>query len=100
MVKIFGGPEAHLAQAVEWVKTIAGLIDAGAKYQGPIKKVAEFGLFVELVPGVDGLVHVSNIPKHKQRNFAQEYKSGDIVNVEVVEYDESTGRIRLRLIEQ
>lgn len=98
-VKIFGSPEANLPLAIEWVKTIAGLIEPGAKYQGPIKKVAEFGLFVELVPGVDGLVHVSNIPRHKQKNFMQEYKPNDIVKVEVLEYDENTGRIRLRLIE-
>lgn len=99
LVKIFGGPEADLTTAINWVKTLGGQIEAGATYEGPIRKVAEFGLFVELVPGVDGLVHVSNIPKNKQRNFAQEYKAGDIVKVEVLEYDESNGRIRLRLAE-
>ncbi|MCL5875466.1 MAG: polyribonucleotide nucleotidyltransferase [Candidatus Dependentiae bacterium] len=99
LVKIFGGPEADLNRAINWVKTLGGHIEAGTIYEGPIRKVAEFGLFVELVPGVDGLVHVSNIPKNKQRNFAQEYKAGDIVKVEVLEYDESNGRIRLRLAE-
>ena len=99
LVKIFGGPEANIPMAVNWVKTLGGLIEQGTIYEGPIRKVAEFGLFVELVPGVDGLVHISNIPKHKQRNFAQEYKVGDVVKVEVLEYDESNGRIRLRLIE-
>ncbi len=99
LVKIFGGPDADLPTAINWVKTLGGQIEAGAQYEGPIRKVAEFGLFVELVPGVDGLVHVSNIPKHKQRSFAQEYKVGDVVKVEVLEYDESTGRVRLRLIE-
>ncbi len=99
LVKIFGGPDSQLETAVNWVKTIGGHIQAGARYQGPIRKIAEFGLFVELVPGVDGLVHVSNIPREKQRTFARDYKQGDIVNVEVVEYDESTGRVRLRLIE-
>lgn len=99
LVKIFGGPDSQLDMAVNWVKTIGGFIEAGSKYQGPIRKVAEFGLFVELVPGVDGLVHVSNIPREKQRTFGQDYKTGDVVNVEVVEYERETGRIRLRLIE-
>lgn len=99
LVKIFGGPEANIPLAVHWAKTLGGQIEAGMRYEGPIRKVAEFGLFVELVPGVDGLVHVSNIPREKQRNFAQEYKTGDVVKVEVLEYDETTGRVRLRLIE-
>jgi len=99
LVKIFGGVEASLDGAVRWVKTIAGQIDAGSRYEGPIRRIAEFGLFVELVPGVDGLVHVSNIPRDKQRAFGQFYKVGDVVKVEVVEYDDATGRIRLRLIE-
>lgn len=99
LVKIFGGPDANVPLAIHWVKTLAGQIEPNSRFEGPIKKVAEFGLFVELVPGVDGLVHVSNIPRDKQRTFNQSYKVGDVVNVEVLEYDETTGRVRLRLIE-
>lgn len=100
LVKIFGGPTADIPTAVNWVKTIAGQIELGARYVGKIKRIVDFGLFVELVPGQDGLVHVSNIPKDKQRNFAQFYKIDDVVTVEVADYDASTGRIRLRLIEK
>ena len=100
LVKIFGGPEADLQGAVAWVKTLAGQIEIGTKFAGKIKRIAEFGLFVELVPGLDGLVHVSNIPREKQRDFAQQYKVDDVVMVEVADYDHSTGRIRLRMIEK
>jgi polyribonucleotide nucleotidyltransferase len=99
LVKIFGGPEADLDMAVNWVKTLAGQLEIGARYTGKIRRIAEFGLFVELVPGQDGLVHVSAIPKAHQRNFAQVYKVDDVVTVEVMDYDRATGRIRLRLIE-
>ena len=99
LVKIFGTPGAELDKAINWVKTLAGQIEPGAIYQGKIRKVAEFGLFVELVPGQDGLVHVSNIPRDKQKTFATDYRVNDIVTVQVVEYDEVTGRIRLRLLE-
>lgn len=99
LVKIFGGPNADITTAVNWVKTIAGQIELGARYVGKIKRIVEFGLFVELVPGQDGLVHVSNIPKEKQRTFAQSYKIDEVVTVEVVDYDASTGRIRLRLLD-
>lgn len=100
LVKIFGAPGAEIEQAINWVKTLAGQIDSGTRYTGKIKKLADFGIFVELVPGLDGLVHVSNIPKDKQRTFLRDYKVEDMVTVEVLEYDESTGRVRLRLIEK
>ena len=100
LVKIFGAPGAEIEMAINWVKTLAGQIDSGTRYTGKIKKLADFGIFVELVPGLDGLVHISNIPREKQRTFLRDYKVDDMVTVEVIEYDESSGRVRLRLIEQ
>ena len=91
LVKIFGAPGADIEMAINWVKTLAGQIESGTIYHGKIKRLAEFGIFVELVPGLDGLVHVSNIPRDKQRTFLRDYKVDDMVTVEVLEYDESTG---------
>jgi len=96
-VRIFGHPGEKLEKAVHWVKTLGGNIERGAIYEGPIKKIAEFGLFVELVPGVDGLVHVSNIPR-EIGDFSKTMKIDERVKVEVLDYDPSTGRIRLKLI--
>jgi len=98
-VKIFGGPEAQLDTAINWVKTLAGQIEVGTHYTGKVKRIAEFGLFVELVPGLDGLVHVSNIPRAKQKSFARDYGVNEMVKVEVVDYESATGRVRLRIIE-
>lgn len=98
-VKIYAVPGANLDLAVNWVKTLAGQIERGAHYKGKIKRFAEFGIFVELVPGLDGLVHVSNIPRDKQRTFAQDYTLEQPIDVEVLDYDPSTGRIRLRIVE-
>jgi len=100
LVKIFGAPGADIEMAINWVKTLAGQIESGTVYHGKIKRLADFGIFVELVPGLDGLVHVSNIPRDKQRTFLRDYKIDDMVTVEVLEYDESTGRVRLRLLER
>lgn len=97
LVKIFAGPTAKLDLAINWVKTLAGQIEPGARYEGKIRKIAEFGIFVELVPGLDGLLHISQIPKDKQRTMAQDYKVGDILPVVVGEYDDVTGRVSLRL---
>lgn len=98
LVKIFGGPEADIDLAIKWVKTLAGQIDKGAVFNGKVRRIAEFGLFVELVPGFDGLVHVSNLPRELQRNFAQAIKVNDEVKVQVLDHDESTGRTSLKLL--
>jgi polyribonucleotide nucleotidyltransferase len=99
LVKIFGGPGTDIDHAVRWVKTLAGQIEKGSVYQGKIRRFADFGIFVELVPGLDGLVHVSNIPKDLQRTFARTLTIGQDVRVEVLDYDEVTGRISLKLLE-
>jgi len=99
LVKIFGSPGAQMDTAINWVKTLAGQIEAGALYSGKIRRIVDFGMFVELVPGLDGLVHVSNIPRDKQRSFARDYNIDDEVTVQVLEYDAVNGRVKLRLTE-
>jgi len=98
-VKIFGHPGIKLDQAVAWVKALGGLIEKGAVYQGRIKKLVDFGIFVEVAPGLDGLVHVSALPKDRQTNFAATMKVDDLVTVEVLGYDKYTEKISLKLIE-
>ena len=98
LVKIFGHPGPKIDMAIDWVKVLGGQIEAGTIYHGKIKRIADFGLFVELVPGVDGLVHISTIPRNKQQNLTKEYPINDPLTVEVVEYDESNGRIRLKIV--
>ena len=99
LVKIFGSPGAQMDTAINWVKTLAGQIEVGTTYQGKIRRIVEFGMFVELVPGLDGLVHVSNIPRDKQRSFAQAYAVDDMLTVQVLDYDAAAGRIKLRIVE-
>lgn len=98
LVKIFGQPGAKTEQAISWVKTLGGLIDVGAEYPGKVKRVADFGIFVELAPGQDGLVHISTIPREQQRSLAKDFPIDKEVRVQVVDYDQSTGRIRLKFV--
>lgn len=97
LVKIFAPASANLDLAVRWVKTLAGQLEIGSYYDGIIRRIAEFGLFVELVPGLDGLVHISNIPRELQKTFSRHYKPNDHVRVKVLDYDETNGRISLRI---
>ena len=98
-VKIFGVSSEKIDEATNWVKVLAGQINAGDRFDGKVRRLVDFGIFVELVPGQDGLVHVSSIPRDKQKTFHNEYQLDDVVPVEVMDYDPSTGRIRLRILE-
>ena len=97
-VKIFGQPGQGIDLAVGWVKTLAGKIEKGALYNGIVKRIADFGIFVELVPGKDGLVHISMFPRESQNNLQASYPIGSHLQVEVVEYDSELDRIRLKLV--
>ncbi|MCX5921962.1 MAG: polyribonucleotide nucleotidyltransferase [Candidatus Dependentiae bacterium] len=99
LVKIFGKTGEGIDAAIAWIKILSGQIDAGMTFEGKIRRIVEFGMFVELVPGKDGLVHVSNIPQQHQRSFANDYQLDQVVKVEVLEYDDATGRVRLRIIQ-
>ena len=99
VVNIFGHPGDKLDKAVNWVKTLAGLIERDSVYHGIIKRRAEFGLFVEIVPGQQGLVHISTVPKNEQQEFFKKYADGDLVAVKVLDYDAESGKIRLKIID-
>jgi polyribonucleotide nucleotidyltransferase len=98
VVKIFGQPGPKMDQAVSWVKILGGLIEQGAVYPGTVKRYADFGIFVEIAPGQDGLVHVSTIPKERQGTIMKELPVGSEVQVKVLDYDPVAGRIRLSFI--
>lgn len=99
LVKIFGHPGPLLDKALSLVKMLSGQIDVGSRHNGVIKRIAEFGIFVELAPGQDGLVHVSTIPRSQQNVVMNQFKEGDKVTVDVIDYEKATGRIRLKIVD-
>ena len=82
-------------RAMAWIKVIAGDIEVGSVHQGIIRRFTDFGIFVELVPGKDGLLHVSKIDRELQRDLEQKYKIGDKLEVKVLSFDRDSGRIAL-----
>ncbi len=85
----------------EAVKTALSMIQAltreaevGKIYLGTVRKVAEFGAFVELFPGTDGLIHISELSDKRVKTVSEVVKEGDEVMVKVVSID-SSGKIRL-----
>jgi polyribonucleotide nucleotidyltransferase len=99
-VKIFSASPEAIENASNWVKVLAGQIKAGDRFNGKIRSAREgLGLFVELVPGVDGLVHISMLPREKQQSLQNSYKDVETLPVIVENYDAESGRIRLRILD-
>jgi len=79
--------------AIGIIEGIVQVPEVGKVYQGRVRKIMDFGVFVEIFPGTDGLLHVSQISKHRV-NAAECFKEGDDVTVRVLEVDRD-GKIRL-----
>lgn len=95
IVRVYSKDGDSAKKAEKWIRLLIGEVEPGAVFNGTIKKIAEFGMFVELVPGKEGLVHVSTMAKNVQRSFANTYKPSDKLVVKVIACDQETGRIRL-----
>ena len=69
--------------------------EVGAYYQGVVTKVVDFGAFIEILPGTDGLCHISELDERRVGKVEDVLREGDEVVVKVLSVDESTGKIRL-----
>ena len=93
-VNIATSDAAAAQKAIDIIKGIIAEVEVGKTYHGTVKKVVDFGAFVEVIPNQDGLLHVSEIA-HERVNLVSDYlKEGDQIDVKVIEVDK-TGKIRL-----
>jgi polyribonucleotide nucleotidyltransferase len=93
-VTIASSDEAAARKAIEMVQRIAAEAEIGKIYRGTVRKIVEFGAFVEILPGTDGLVHISQLSAERVRKVSDVLKEGDEVMVKVLEIDRQ-GKIRL-----
>ncbi|MDP2605438.1 MAG: polyribonucleotide nucleotidyltransferase [Deltaproteobacteria bacterium] len=93
-VIIASSDEAAAQKAVEMVQRIAAEAEIGKIYKGTVRKIVEFGAFVEILPGTDGLVHISQLAPERVHRVSDVLKEGDEVMVKVLEIDRQ-GKIRL-----
>ena len=80
--------------AIKMIRALTQEAEVGKLYQGVVKKVMEFGAFVEIYPGTDGLVHVSELDTERVRNVTDVLKEGDTVLVKCIGVDKQ-GKIKL-----
>ncbi|MCK4839385.1 MAG: polyribonucleotide nucleotidyltransferase [Desulfobulbaceae bacterium] len=95
-VSIFAPDGAVGAEVTEAIKGITEEAEIGKVYTGTVKKILDFGAFVEIMPGTDGLVHISELDNKRVENVTDVLKEGDTVKVKVLNVDQR-GKIRLSM---
>jgi polyribonucleotide nucleotidyltransferase len=93
-VLIASSDEAASRRAIEMVQRIAAEAEIGKIYRGTVRRIMDFGAFVEILPGTDGLVHISELAPYRVRRVTDILKEGDEVLVKVLDIDKQ-GKIRL-----
>jgi polyribonucleotide nucleotidyltransferase len=81
-------------RAVDWIKSLTAEVEVGSVYTGKVTRIMNFGAFVEVLPGKEGLVHISKLARERVGRVEDVVNVGDEVQVKVVEID-SMGRINL-----
>ncbi len=97
-VKIYADNQAAAQAAVNRVKEITAEIEVGAIYKGRVERIVDFGAFVNILPGKDGLVHISQISDRRIENVTDELSEGQEVLVKVLDVD-NRGRVKLSMKE-
>jgi len=93
-VAIASVDEAAARRAMEIIGKIVEVPEVGKVYLGKVVKIMEFGAFVQILPGTDGLLHISQISTERIKRVEDVLKEGDEIHVKVLEVDKS-GKIRL-----
>jgi polyribonucleotide nucleotidyltransferase len=93
-VSIASSDADAVRRAMDIIKGLTAEPEVGTTYKGTVKRVVDFGAFVEIMPGIDGLVHISEIAHHRVERVEDELREGDEIEVKVVSIDRE-GKIRL-----
>jgi polyribonucleotide nucleotidyltransferase len=93
-VRVASADGPALQKALDRVRAITAEAEVGRIYRGTVRKIVDFGAFVEIFPGTDGLVHISQLSDERVRKVSDVLKEGDVIDVKVLEVDRS-GKIRL-----
>jgi len=96
MVFITAEKEEAGKKAIEWINNITREVKVGEVFQGKVKRILSFGAFVEILPGHEGMVHISQLSDRRVEKVEDVVKIGDIVPVKVISIDDH-GRINLSI---
>ena len=96
MIKIFSVDKAAGEAARKRIEMITADVEVGKVYEGKVARLMDFGAFVTILPGRDGLVHISQISDERVEKVSDKLSEGDVIKVKVLEVDKQ-GRIRLSM---
>jgi polyribonucleotide nucleotidyltransferase len=82
-------------KALAWVNGIVAKAEVGQIYDGKVKNIAAFGAFIEILPGKEGLLHISEIDWKRIEKVEDVLATGDKIQVKLIEIDQKSGKLRL-----
>jgi polyribonucleotide nucleotidyltransferase len=97
-VRVFGQDQESRDKAVGLIEEITAEAEVGAVYEGRVERIVDFGAFINILPGKDGLLHISQIANERVENVSDHLSEGDMVKVKVLDVDQR-GRIKLSIKE-
>ena len=97
VVDVASTDKESMVKAIEWIKGICAKPEVGTVYHGKVVSILDFGAFIEILPGKEGLLHVSEISWTKTEKVEDVLKVGDEVDVKLLEYDDKSGKMRLSM---
>ena len=95
-IKIASVDKAAGDEARRRIEQITADVEVGQIYEGKVVRIMDFGAFVAILPGRDGMVHISQICEERVQNVSDKLAVGDVVKVKVLEIDKQ-GRVRLSM---
>ena len=96
LVDVFGANKEGVDAAIARIKGITAVPEVGTIYEGKIRSIVEFGAFVEILPGKDGLLHISEIAHHRIEKMADSgLKEGEMIEVKLIGTDPKNGKLKL-----
>jgi polyribonucleotide nucleotidyltransferase len=93
-IKIFSNSCEMANALIQRIQQITAVPEVGKIYEGEVRTIKEFGAFVQIFPGTDGMVHISELANDRVKNVTDVVKEGDVIKVKVIDID-NRGRIRL-----
>lgn len=95
MIDIVSNNKEAIDAVLEKIKRIVAIPEIGTVYHGTVKNITAFGAFVEVLPGKDGLLHISEIDHTRLEKVESVLKVGDQIDVKLIEIDSKTGKLKL-----
>ncbi|MGE4559334.1 MAG: polyribonucleotide nucleotidyltransferase [Desulfobulbus sp.] len=93
-IKIFSNTTESANALVKRIQQITAVPEVGKIYEGEVRTIKDFGAFVQILPGTDGMVHISELANERVKKVTDVVKEGDVIKVKVIDID-NRGRIRL-----